>query len=133
MLSVNKKLWSFNFGCLIAFSLVWLVSVGNAAPVPEVLYPHPIFILDYYSGLVTACSALILTGLAIMIMGKAFNIRPSEHPFWLILPTLSFLALTTVSAFEMLTTLLYAAIPVLFVLSIAAILSRLARQKVSIQ
>jgi len=133
LLSVNKKLWSFNFGCLIACSLVWLVSVGNAAPVPEVLYPHPLFILDYYSGLVTACSALMLTGLTIIIMGKGFNICTSEHPFWLILPTMSFLALTTVSAFEMLNTLLYAAVPALFVLSIAAVLNRLASQKVSPQ
>ena len=59
MFNVNKKLWSFNFGCLIAGSLVWLVHIGNLAPVPSVLHPHTDFILDYYPGSVTALSAII--------------------------------------------------------------------------
>lgn len=127
--SFNKKLWSFNFGCLIAYSFMWLVGFGNSAPVPEVLHPHPLFILDYYSGLVTACAALMLTALTIIIMNKGFNLCTSEHPFWLVLPSMTFLALTTVSAFEMLSTILYAAIPALFLLCITAVIMRLARQK----
>ena len=129
MLKVNKKLWSFNFGCLIAFSFMYLVSFGNTAPVPEILHPHPFFILDYYSGLVTACSAIMLTALIVIIMGKGFKICSSEHPFWLILPSMCFLALTTVSAFEMLNTMLYAVLPSLIVISVTVVSCRLARQR----
>ena len=132
MLNVNKKLWSFNFGCIIAFSFVWLVSFGNAAPVPEVLHPHPFFILDYYSGLVTACCALLLTALAVIIMGKGFNLCASEHPFWLILPSVCFVVLTSISAFELLTTMLYAVLPAMFLLIITAIIFRLTKRKLSV-
>jgi len=129
LLSINKKLWSFNFGCLIAGSFGWLVSVGATAPVPEVLHPHPMFIIDYYSGLVTGCSAFMLTALAIIVMGKGFKICTSEHTFWLMLPSLSFLALTTISAFEFLPSMLYAAIPSLVLVIVAAVSCRLARKK----
>ncbi|MDG1752434.1 MAG: hypothetical protein P8I03_12350 [Thalassotalea sp.] len=128
MFNVNKKLWSFNFGCIIAFSFVWLVSFGNSAPVPELLHPHPFFILDYYSGLVTACSAIMLTALAVIIMEKGFNLCVSEHPFWLILPSLCFVALTTISAFELLTTMLYAVLPALLVMIITAVAFRLSKR-----
>ncbi|MEW6990071.1 hypothetical protein AADZ91_05210 [Colwelliaceae bacterium 6441] len=127
MLKVNKKLWSFNIGSLIAFSFVWLVAFGNTVPVPEFLHPHPFFILDYYSGLVTAISAVMLTLLAVIIMGKGLNLCTSEHPFWLILPTLCTLVLTSVSAFEMVSHMLYAALPALFVMLIAIVTCRLAR------
>ncbi len=130
-IGVNKKLWSFNFGCLIAYSFMWLVNFGNNAPVPEVLHPHPVFIIDYYSGLVTAVSALMLTALVIIVMGKGLKIRTSEHPFWLILPSATFLVLTTVSAFEMLGTILYAALPAISVLCFAAVFCRLTRLKKS--
>jgi len=126
---VNKKLWSFNFGCLIAFSFMWLVNIGHLAPVPEMLHPHPLFILDYYSGVVTALSALVLTGVAVVVMWKGLQICTSEHPFWLILPSITFIAFTTISAFEMVTTFLYAAIPALFVVTITALYYRLAKQK----
>jgi len=108
---------------------MYLVSFGNTAPVPEILHPHPFFILDYYSGLVTACSAIMLTALIVIIMGKGFKICSSEHPFWLILPSMCFLALTTVSAFEMLNTMLYAVLPSLIVISVTVVSCRLARQR----
>ncbi|MCO4800252.1 MAG: hypothetical protein KC484_13640 [Colwelliaceae bacterium] len=133
MFKVNKKLWSFNFGSLIALSFVWLVGFGDSAPVPEALHPHPLFILDYYSGIVTACSTLIFTVLAVIIMKKGFNLCVSEHPFWLILPSIYFLILTTVSAFETLGAILYAAFPALLVMVITGIFTRLARQKVVVE
>lgn len=125
MLGINKKLWSFNFGCFIAASFIWLVSFGATAPVPEILSPHPLFIIDYYSGFVTACSAFMLTALAIIVMGKGVKICTSEHTFWLVLPSLSFIALTTISAFELLPAMLYAAVPSLTLVAIAAVFCRL--------
>jgi len=129
LLGINKKLWSFNFGCLIAGSFIWLVSFGATAPVPEMLSPHPLFIIDYYSGLVTACSALMLTALTIIVMGRGFKICTSEHTFWLVLPSLSFIALTTISAFDLLPAILYAAVPSLSLVTIAAVSCRLAGLK----
>jgi len=129
LFKINKKLWSFNFGCIIAGSFVWLVSVGMKVPVPEMLYPHTEFVLDYYSGLVTAVAAGMLTLLVLIIMGKAFKLCTSEHTFWLILPTLSFLALTMIASHSMLISIAYAAIPAIMVMSISAVYSRLSKIK----
>lgn len=129
-MSLNKKLWSFNFGSLIAYSFVWLVSFGKTAPVPEFLHPYTEFILDFYPGVVTAIGALLITSTIILLMRKVFDISASDHPFWLILPTLTFIAVTTFSAFEMLSTFLYAAIPALMILALTAILNRLSQVKI---
>lgn len=129
MFQVNKKLWSFNFGCLIASSFLWLVSWANAAPIPEVLYPHTEFVLYYYESSVAAAGAFLLTMFTIIIMGKGFNICSSEHPFWLALPSLFLLALTTLTAFSLLSAMLYVAVPALSVMVIAAFTCRLMKQK----
>jgi hypothetical protein len=129
MFNINKKLWSFNFGCLIAGSLVWLVHVGNLAPVPSILHPHTDFILDYYSGSITALSAIIVTIFMLVFMHKAFKICASEHTFWLLLPTLCFLTLTLLIGQFMLVSVMFAAIPILIVLTFSAILFRLKNRR----
>jgi len=129
LFKINKKLWSFNFGCLIAGSFVWLVSIGLKAPVPEVLYPHTNFVLDYYSGLVTSVATGALTLLVLIIMAKAFKLCTSEHTFWLVLPILSFLALTMIASQSMLISIAYAAIPAIMVISSSAIYYRLLKMK----
>ncbi|NQZ79391.1 MAG: hypothetical protein HRT52_00070 [Colwellia sp.] len=129
MFKINKKLWSFNFGCLIAGSFVWLVSIGLKAPVPEVLYPHTDFVLDHYSGLVTAVAAGMLTLLILIIMGKAFKLCTSDHTFWLVLPTLAFLALTLIASQSMLMSIAYAAIPAMIVIATSAVYYRLTKMK----
>jgi hypothetical protein len=121
MFNVNKKLWSFNFGCLIAGSLVWLVHIGNLAPVPS----HTDFILDYYPGSVTALSASIVSILMLVFMHKGFKLCASEHTFWLLLPTLSFMTLTLLIGQFMLASIMYAAVPILIVLTFSAIVFRL--------
>lgn len=127
LFNINKKLWSFNFGCLIAGSFVWLVSVGSHAPVPEKLYLHPNFVMDYYSGIVTAISASILTIFILLVMAKAFKMCTSEYTFWLILPTLSFLAFITLAAKVMLISIIYAALPATFVILSVATYFRLTK------
>jgi hypothetical protein len=129
LFEINKKLWSFNFGCLIAGSFVWLVSVGSKAPVPEVLYPHTNFVLDYYSGLVTAAATGGVTLVILIIMGKAFKLCTSEHTFWLVLPILSFLALTMIASQSMLISIAYAALPAMAIISTSAIYYRLIKMK----
>ncbi len=129
MFEVNKKLWSFNFGCLIAGSLIWLVHIGNLAPVPSILHPHTDFILDYYPGSVTAITASIVSLLLLVFMHKGFKLCASEHTFWLLLPTLCFITLTLLIAQFMLPAIMFAAIPSLFILTFSAIVFRFKRRK----
>lgn len=129
MFEVNKKLWSFNFGCLIAGSLIWLVHIGNLAPVPSILHPHTDFILDYYPGSVTAITASILSLVLLVFMHKGFKLCASEHTFWLLLPTLCFITLTLLIAQFMLPAIMFAAIPSLFILTFSAIVFRFKRRK----
>jgi hypothetical protein len=126
---VNKKLWSFNFGCLIAASLVWLVHIGDVAPVPSILHPHTNFILDYYPGSVTAVIACVVSLFLLVIMRKGFKLCTSEHTFWLLLPTLCFLTLTVLIAQFMISAIMFAAIPTLFVLILSAVVFRAKRRK----
>ena len=129
MFEVNKKLWSFNFGCLIAGSLIWLVHIGNLAPVPSILHPHTDFILDYYPGSVTAITASIVSLLLLVFMHKGFKLCASEHTFWLLLPTLCFITLTLLIAQFMLPAIMFAAIPSLLILTFSAIVFRFKRRK----
>lgn len=129
MFNVNKKLWSFNFGCLIAGSLVWLVHLGNLAPVPSILHPHTDFILDYYPGIVTAITAILTSFLLLVLMHKGFKLCASEHTFWLLLPTLCFVTLTLLIGPFLFLTILYAAIPTLFILLVSAVFFRLKGRK----
>lgn len=129
MFNVNKKLWSFNFGCLMAGSLVWLVHLGNSAPVPSILHPHTDFILDYYPGSVTAITATLVSLLLLVFMHKAFKICASEHTFWLLLPTFCFISLSILLAQFMLASLMFAAIPTLIILMFSAVVFRLKKRK----
>ena len=132
MFNVNKKLWSFNFGCLIAGSLVWLVHIGNLAPVPSILHPHTDFILDYYPGSITAISASIVSLFMLIFMHKGFKLCASEHTFWLLLPTLCFISLTLLIGQFMFSSIMFAAVPILFVLSVSAVIFRLRNRQQSV-
>ncbi|MGB1199004.1 MAG: hypothetical protein ACPG46_08140 [Thalassotalea sp.] len=129
MFTINKKLGSFVFGCALAASYLWLVSVGSSISVFDMLLVNTGLALDHYSGIVTAVLALVVSGSLLLIMNKGFNLCPSEHPFWLLLPSLYLLTLTTFSAFEMLVSILYAAVPCLFVFGVSAVFFRISRQK----
>jgi hypothetical protein len=129
MFNVNKKLWSFNFGCLMAGSLIWLVHLGNMAPVPSILHPHTDFILDYYPGSVTAISASMFSLLLVAFMRKGFKLCASEHTFWLLFPILCFISLSLLIAQFMLSALMFAAIPSLLVLMLSAVFFRLKNLK----
>lgn len=130
MFKVNKKLWSFNFGCLIAGSLVWLVQIGQLAPVPQILHPHTDFVLDYYPGTITAIVAILLSFLVLMLMRKGFELCASEHTFWLLLPTHFFVVLSLLVAPFMFTTLMFAAVPIMCIVLSCAVVFRLKNRKV---
>jgi hypothetical protein len=124
-MNVNKKLWSFIFGCLISGSFVWLISFGKSANVIEYFHKYPEFVIDYYALMVTAIATTFLTLFIIFIMKFAFNLLPREHPFWLIIPSVMFIFLTIFTSKLMFLSMLSAAVPALVVLVLAAIFGRL--------
>lgn len=124
IMKVNKKLWSFIFGCLIAASFVWLISFGKNAAVLEFFHQYPDFVIDYYALTVTAVATVGVTFIIIFIMNWIFNVCTSEHPFWLILPSVTFIFLTLFTSKLMLASMLSAAIPALTVLVFTAVIFR---------
>lgn len=124
MLKVNKKLWSFNFGCLIAVSFLWLIGVGDIAPIPTFLQTNTEFVFYYYPSLVIALSALMLTIILLVIMKKVFGVCSYEYTFWLLIPSLTLLVLTSITAFNLLSSILIAVIPAFLVIFIASFLAR---------
>jgi hypothetical protein len=95
------------------------------APVLSIFHAYPEFIFDYYSHMVTAIVAIVMTLIMMMIMRKVFRLCTSEHTFWLILPMLYFIALTVFAAQAMLIGLLFAALPIIIILAGAAVYFRL--------
>jgi hypothetical protein len=126
---VNKKLWSFLFGSLIAGSFVWLISFGKTASVPTFLHPYPDFIIDYYPATVTAILAAIMTLFVMVVMGKVFKVCASEHPFWLVIPSIITVFITLFASKLMLASMLSAAIPALLIMVLTAITFRLLNVK----
>jgi len=124
-MNVNNKLWSFIFGCLIAGSFVWLISFGNKAFVPSFLHPYPDFIIDFYPAIVTAVMAIIVTLVVMIVMVKIFNVYVSEHPFWLVVPSITFIIITFFASSLMWLPMLSAVLPALFIMVLAAVICRL--------
>ncbi|MDO7086124.1 hypothetical protein WNY51_17835 [Pseudocolwellia sp. AS88] len=124
-MNVNKKLWSFIFGCLIAASFVWLISLGKSFDVIEYFHQYPEFVVDYYALMITAIATAFLTLFIVLIMKWVFNLLPREHPFWLILPSLTFVGLSFFTSKLMVVSILSAAIPALIVLVAVAVIGRL--------
>ena len=120
-MNVNKKLWSFIFGCLIAASFVWLISLGKSFDVIEYFHQYPEFVVDYYALMITAIATAFLTLFIVLIMKWVFNLLPREHPFWLILPSLTFVGLSFFTSKLMVVSILSAAIPALIVLVAVAV------------
>ena len=122
---INKKLWSLIFGCLIAGSFVWLISFGNSAPAPDFLHSYPHFILDFYPAIITAVMASIITLTVMVLMAKSFSVCASDHPFWLIIPSVTFVGITFFASKLMLASMLSAALPALFIMGLTAVTFRL--------
>lgn len=115
--TTNNKLWSFIIGCIIANSYVWLPNIAAAAPVPEVLHPHPVFVVDFYSSLITVLAAISLSITMILFMSNALKLCISEHIMWVVLPTLIFIGFTLTAAQVLIVPILTTAIPTLAVIT----------------
>lgn len=132
-MELNKKLWSFLFGCLVAGSFVWLISFGNNASIPNFLHAYPNFVFDYYPAIVTAMMAALFTMLIMIVMKIVFRVCASEHPFWLATPSFTFIIITLLASKLMLPSMLSAALPALLIMSLTAVNFRLINIKRSHQ
>lgn len=128
-MNVNKKLWSFIFGCVLAASCLWLIEYSKNAPLFESLSAYIELDLYQYIYAVNIVLAIAITCLTLIVMAKAFNICSSEHTFWLILPALLLASITVLYAKELLPAVLTVVLPSVIVASAIASLIRVKQGK----
>ncbi|MGJ8694279.1 MAG: hypothetical protein ACSHW0_17555 [Thalassotalea sp.] len=117
---LNKKLWSFNVGCIISGSFIWFADLSKSLPIPKFVLSNQVISIDLYFNFTVVCLAVLLTSLLMWVMKSMLNVHSSEHTFWLVLPILTFLILTAVVANVLIMTMLNAAIPALIVILFSA-------------
>lgn len=125
MVNINKKLWSFNLGCVFAGSIVWLVSLGQAIPVPTPYLKMENFDLAMFQQALSGIIGFIFTLTVLMVMKVKFALHPSQHTFWLVTPIVAFTIITALAANVMVPTVLTTAIPMLFAILFTAALKRI--------
>jgi uncharacterized membrane protein len=129
-MNVNKKLWSFIFGCILAASCLWLIEYSKKAPLFDSLNLYSVLDLHQYIYAVNIILAIAITCIMLIVMAKAFKICSSEHTFWLILPALLLASITVLYAKELLPEILTVVLPSVIVASATASLIRLKQGKV---
>lgn len=117
---LNKKLWSFNVGCFASGSFIWLAELSTELPVPHFVLSNSLISISLYTSVVMFITAALFTLCLITFMHKGLKVHSSEHTFWLVLPILSFLIMTSIVANVLVITMMSAAIPALFVILVAA-------------
>lgn len=129
-MNVNKKLWSFIFGCMLAASCLWLIEYSKNAPLFDSLSLYIAIELHQYIYVVNIVLAIVITCIMLITMAKAFKICSSEHTFWLILPALLLASITVLYAKELLPAILTVVLPSVIVASATASLIRMKQGKV---
>mgnify|MGYP000306621844 CR=1 FL=1 len=117
---LNKKLWSFNIGCIISGSFIWFAELMNTWPIPDFILSNQFISIDFYLILSLMGLSVLITAVLLAIMHHFLNIHSSEHTFFLVLPVLTFLILTSIVANVLIMTMLNAAIPALIIMLMAA-------------
>lgn len=120
----NKKLWSFIVGCILCSTYLWLVEIGLNAQVPTSLYGDAKFIVSLYPMLVTSSLAILLSIALVLFMPKLAKIRASDHLFWLIIPSLSFLCFSAATNHVLFLPMLSAALPTIAIIFAAYMIEK---------
>jgi len=124
-MNVNKKLWSFIFGCMLAASCLWLIEYSKEAPLFESMSTYITMDFHAYVFAVNIILAIIITCVMLIVMAKAFNICSSEHTFWLVLPALLLASITVLYAKELTPAMLTVILPSVIVASFVASFMRI--------
>lgn len=120
MVRLNKKLWSFNVGCIVSGAFIWLLDFSKSITPPDFIRENQYISHYSYSLFCIALLAVGVTTLLLMIMHNCLHVHSSEQTFWLVLPILSLLILTTIVANNLVMAMLAVAIPALLVILLAA-------------
>ncbi len=115
MTNVHKNIISFLLGSSFAYIFVWLSGVVAAMPVPEFLRPYNEFVVSYYSNILIALFASIISLIIVFVVRKAFTLFTKQNLFYFALPIVLFLAYLLVFLSFAVAPLMYAAIPTLLV------------------
>ncbi|RHW74575.1 hypothetical protein [Colwellia sp. RSH04] len=120
MTNVHKNIISFLLGSSFAYIFVWLINIVAALPVPELLQPYNEFVVSYYSNILIAIFAAVLSLIIMFVIRKVFTLFTKQNLFYFALPIVLFLTYLLVFVSFALAPLIFAAIPTLL---IAALLS----------
>ncbi len=115
MTKVHKNIISFLLGSSFAYIFVWLSGVVAAMPVPDILRPYNEFVVSYYSNILIALFASILSLIIVFVVRKTFTLFTKQNLFYFALPIVLFLAYLWVFLSFAVAPLMYAAIPTLLV------------------
>ena len=120
MKNAHKNSISFLLGSSFAYIFVWLISVVASMPVPKLLQPYNEFLLSYYSNILTVTFTVILSGVVMLLVRKAFISFTRQNLFYFALPISLFSMYLLVFLNFAVEPLMYAVIPTL---SVALLLS----------
>lgn len=112
---VQKNVISCLIGSLFSYLFVWVISLVVAFPVPEFLRPYDEFVLYYYSNILIVLISALLALCIILLIRKAFTIFSKQNLFYFSLPIVLFIVFVLLMFNFPLTTLMYAALPTIFV------------------
>jgi hypothetical protein len=112
---MHKNIISFLIGSSFAYIFVWLISIVAALPVPELLQPSNEFVVAYYSNILIAIFAAVLSLIIMFVIRKVFTLFTKQNLFYFALPIVLFLTYLLVSLSFALAPLMFAAIPTLLI------------------
>jgi hypothetical protein len=112
---MHKNIISFLLGSSFAYIFVWLISIVAALPVPELLQPYNEFVVAYYSNILIAIFAAVLSLIIMFVIRKVFTLFTKQNLFYFALPIVLFLTYLLVFLSFALAPLMFAAIPTLLI------------------
>ena len=115
MTNMHKNIISFLLGSSFAYICVWLISIVAALPVPELLQPYNEFVVSYYSNILIAIFAAVLSLIIMFVIRKVFTLFTKQNLFYFALPVVLFLTYLLVFLSFALAPLMFAAIPTLLI------------------
>ena len=107
--------FSFLLGSSFAYIFVWLISIVAALPVPELLQPYNEFVVSYYSNILIAIFAAVLSLIIMFVIRKVFTLFTKQNLFYFAQPIVLFLTYLLVFLSFALAPLMFAAIPTLLI------------------
>ncbi|MBB3060609.1 hypothetical protein [Microbulbifer rhizosphaerae] len=117
MNKVVNGVFSLVIGVALSASFVWLVGVGAASPVPEFLSGSEKIVVNYYSGIVTALLAVVISAVLLFVSRRFFSAPAGRQGALAVVPVALYLSYLAVEAPATLPSIMYAAVPVVLIIA----------------